>query len=79
MHLAAYHNATPTALQSARTDLFPLRPRRELPFARAILDRALCTFPMSIWSLALRRSSYATRAYGALSACPCFGPAMPSA
>ncbi len=41
IHLAAYHNATPEALESARAELFPLRPRHELPFARAILNRAL--------------------------------------
>jgi signal transduction histidine kinase len=41
MRLAAYHNATPEALESARAQLFPLRPRRDLPFARAILNRAV--------------------------------------
>jgi two-component system NtrC family sensor kinase len=41
IHLAAYHNATPEALESARAELFPLRPRHELPFARAILNRAV--------------------------------------
>jgi signal transduction histidine kinase/uncharacterized protein YdhG (YjbR/CyaY superfamily) len=45
IQLAAYHNATPAALQSARTDLFPLPPRRDLPFARAILDRAVVHVP----------------------------------
>jgi GAF domain-containing protein len=43
--LAAYHNATPEALESARTELFPLRPRHELPFARAILNRAVVHVP----------------------------------
>src|SRR4029434_2884358 len=43
--LAAYHNATPEALASARTELFPLRPRHELPFARAILNRAVVHVP----------------------------------
>jgi GAF domain-containing protein len=45
IRLAAYHNATPEALESARTELFPLRPRHELPFARAILNRAVVHVP----------------------------------
>jgi signal transduction histidine kinase/putative methionine-R-sulfoxide reductase with GAF domain len=45
IHLAAYHNATPEALETARTDLFPLPPRYELPFARAILNRAVVHVP----------------------------------
>ena len=45
IRLAAYHNATPEALESARAELFPLQPRRELPFARAILNRAVVHVP----------------------------------
>jgi signal transduction histidine kinase len=45
IHLAAYHNATPEALEAARTDMFPLPPRYELPFARAILNRAVVHVP----------------------------------
>jgi signal transduction histidine kinase len=45
IRLAAYHNATPEALESARAQLFPLRPRRDLPFARAILNGALVHVP----------------------------------
>src|SRR5262245_33928546 len=42
---AAYHNATPEALETARTQLFPLPPRHDLPFARAILNRAVVHVP----------------------------------
>ena len=45
IRLAAYHNAKREALESARAQLFPLRPRRDLPFARAILNRALVHVP----------------------------------
>jgi GAF domain-containing protein len=44
IRLAAYHNATPEAPESV-SQLFPLRPRRDMPFARVILNRALAHLP----------------------------------